>query len=91
MKYFTTAFALLVMCAFTQTAQADFGSFFTDEAPVGLEGTPQDVLSEILAIEPAAGDEEEVVAPEVEGEAENPATDAADGETAPEDETQDEE
>ncbi len=62
MKSLIAILPLLVVLTFcfTQNAQADFGSFFTDEAPAALEGTPQDILSEILAIEPAAGDEEDV-------------------------------
>lgn len=45
----------------------DFGARFTNDTPAALGGgqdiaedTPEDRLSEILAIEPAAGDEEEI-------------------------------
>ena len=58
MKLLTLIFAALMTIGLAQNAQADFGSFFTDEAPSALEGSPEDVLSEILGIEPAAGEEE---------------------------------
>jgi len=62
MKFFSALLTLFCLLGFAHTANAieGFGNFFTDEAPTALEGisegTPQDVLSEILAIEPAAGD-----------------------------------
>ena len=59
MKHFTTALALILAFGFGQNARAEFGSFFTGQAPAGLEESPQDVLSEILAIEPAAGEEQQ--------------------------------
>lgn len=63
MKIFIALFAFfaLAFSPLTDVKADDFGSFFTNESPVAFGDNfenPQDALSEILAIEPAAGDEE---------------------------------
>lgn len=62
MKHIATVLAMIgFVMPFTAAHADDFGARFTDEAPVAFGDdiqSPEDILSEILAIEPAAGDEE---------------------------------